>query len=258
MITPPPTTWTRSSLTVLLALVVTLATGCGALRPASVPIRTVVVAGEGTGRCLAVLLPGRYAAPEGFANGGFGESVRSRGLDLDVVAVDAHLGYYRTRTVVERVREDVVLPARAKGYEQIWLVGTSLGGLGTLLYLRDHPDDVTGALAIAPFLGDEDVIDEIERAGGIASWTPPSQIDENDIGRNLWRWLASDGVVDRLPLSLGWGMGDRFDRSNRLLASVLPANRVHAVEGAHDMDTWNRVWVRFLDETRPCGAAGAD
>ncbi len=69
---------------------------------------------------------------------------------------------------------DVVLPARAAGYDTIWLAGTSLGGIGALLYLRDHPDDLAGVLALAPYLGEEGVIREIERAGGPASWQPPA------------------------------------------------------------------------------------
>lgn len=227
--------------------------GCGALRPATVPIRTVTIESGGSGRCLAVLLPGRFAAPEGFAEGKFGEAVRERGLDLDVIAVDAHLGYYRTRTVLERLREDVILPARAKGTDQVWLVGTSLGGLGSLLYLRDHPEDLSGVLAIASFLGDDDVLREIEAAGGPRAWRPPAQIAQNDIGRNIWSWLSTGAVADqKVPVYVGWGTSDDFDRSNRMLASLLPPERTFTAPGAHDMETWNRIWSQFLDKVGPC------
>ncbi|MFZ2490229.1 MAG: alpha/beta hydrolase [Thermoanaerobaculia bacterium] len=248
----------RSSMTVarqalLPALAALLLGGCGALRPATVPIRTVAIESGGSGRCLAVLLPGRFAAPEGFAKGKFGEAVRERGLDLDVIAVDAHLGYYRTRTVLERVREDVILPARAKGYDQVWLVGTSLGGLGSLLALRDHPEDLSGVLAIASFLGDDDVLREIEAAGGPRLWKPPAEIAQNDIGRNIWGWLSTGEVADaKVPVHVGWGTSDDFDRSNRMLASLLPPDRTYTASGAHDMETWNRVWTQFLDRVGPC------
>jgi pimeloyl-ACP methyl ester carboxylesterase len=237
----------------LIGLLVLLLVSCGAFRPAPAPIRSIVVHDAVDARCLAVLLPGRYAAPEGFTRGGFGDAVRARGLDLDVVALDAHLGYYRKRTVIERVRNDVILPARAKGYDQIWLIGTSLGGLGSILYLRQYPQDLTGVLAIAPYLGEEDLIREIESAGGPARWHPPAEIAPDDIGRNVWSWLATGAIRnENVPFRLGWGTHDRFDHSNRLLASMLPSDRVYTVEGAHDMKTWKRVWEKFLDDVKPC------
>lgn len=225
--------------------------GCGAFRPATTPIRSVVIHDAGETKCLAVILPGRYAAPETFAP--FGKTVAARGDSLDVVAVDAHLGYYRTRTVLQRVREDVILPARANGYDEVWLTGVSLGGLGALLYLRDHPEDLSRVLAIAPFLGDEAVIDEISAAGGPRRWTPAATLGTDDIGRNIWSWLVSDGFLQsKVPVILGWGTGDEFDRANRLLASLLPENRAFAIPGGHDMKTWDEIWGRFLDEHKPC------
>jgi pimeloyl-ACP methyl ester carboxylesterase len=230
-----------------------LANGCGAFRPATAPIRTVTVHESPENRCLAVLLTGRYAAPEEFARGGFGAAVAQRGLPLDVVAVDAHLGYYRTRSVVERIRKDVVLPAKARGYEEIWLAGTSLGGLGTLIYHREHPEDLKGILAIAPFLGEDEVITEIEAAGGPALWRAPASAEGDDIGRTIWSWLASAGFASQTDsVSLGWGTEDRFDRSNRLMAGLLDPEQVYAVSGGHDMATWNSIWGRFLDRVEPC------
>lgn len=235
----------------ILSLGASLLTGCGALRPATVPIRSVVIHDAGETKCLAVILPGRYAAPETFAP--FAGAVAARGIPLDVVAVDAHLGYYRTRTVLARVREDVILPARANGYDEVWLAGASLGGLGTLLYLRDHAEDLSGVLAIAPFLGEDEVIDEIIAAGGPQKWRPPATIAGDDIGRNIWSFLTSEEFLrSKVPVSLGWGTGDEFDRSNGLLASLLPTERTFANPGGHDMKTWSEIWARFLDAERPC------
>ena len=239
----------RAALTSLGAL---LLSACGAFRPARTPIRSVVVHDAGSGRCLAVLLPGRYAIPEGFKRGGFGRTVAEKGIAMDVVAVDAHLGYYRTRTVLERIRTDVIEPARRRGYEEIWLAGTSLGGLGSLLYLRDHREEIRGVLAIAPYLGEEDVLDEIEAAGGPQRWNQPP-VSEADIGRIVWSWLARGGASgEDVPVYLGWGSSDRFDRSNRMFASLLPPERVLTTHGGHDMETWNRIWAQFLEVAKPC------
>lgn len=230
-----------------------MTTGCAALRPPTAPLRAVdLLRGAATGenRCLAVLLPGRWNEPEQFRDSGFAAAVTARKLALDLVAVDAHLGYYRARSIVERLRADVIGPARAAGYETIWIVGPSLGGLGGLLYLRDHPEDLAGAFAIAPYLGEPEVIDEIERAGGPGQWRPPARVADGDVGRELWSWLGpwTQGEPS-VPLHLAWGTADGFDRSNRMLADLLPPERVYTDPGGHDWSVWERLWERFLDRT---------
>jgi pimeloyl-ACP methyl ester carboxylesterase len=238
-----------------------MTTGCAGLRPATSPLRTVDLArsaGDGASRCLAVLLPGRWDAPEKFREAGFARAVASRNLALDLVAVDSHLGYFRDRTIVERLHADVVAPARAAGYDTIWIVGTSLGGLGGLLYLRDRPGEVAGVFAIAPYLGDSSVIEEIERAGGPAAWRPPATLAEGDIGRELWSWLGPWASGPQpVPLHLGWGTADAFDRSNRLLAGLLPPERVYPTAGGHDWKVWERLWEEFLDRSMATGTCAS-
>ena len=53
--------------------------------------------------------------------------------------------------MVDRLKEDVINPAKEKGYTKIWLVGISLGGLGSLLYAMEHPSDIEGMLVLAPY-----------------------------------------------------------------------------------------------------------
>lgn len=53
-------------------------------------------------------------------------------------------------------------------------------------------------------------------------------------------------------MHLGWGSLDEFDRSNRLLARMLPPERTYVVDGGHDFEAWNLVWAKFLDNARPC------
>jgi pimeloyl-ACP methyl ester carboxylesterase len=238
-----------------------MTTGCAALRPAAAPLPTVELArgaGASAGRCLAVLLPGRFDRPEKFRDAGFVAAVAKRGLALDLIAVDSHLGYFRDRTIVERLRNDVVAPARAAGYDTIWIVGTSLGGLGGLLYLRDHPEDVDGVFAIAPYLGQPPVIEEIYRAGGPTKWRPPATVAESDVGRELWSWLGPwASAPTSVPLHLGWGTADGFDRSNRMLADLLPPERVYTLPGGHDWQIWERLWEAFLDRTPAAELCGA-
>jgi hypothetical protein len=44
-------------------------------------------------------------------------------VKADLVAVDAHLGYYYKRTIIDRLREDVLVPAKVQGYRRIVVVG---------------------------------------------------------------------------------------------------------------------------------------
>lgn len=244
----------RNWLAGLLPLAV-LASSCASLRTPGIPLRTVELGPSTGGTCLAVLLPGRWDKPESFRQAGFAEAVARRGLGLDLVAVDAHLGYYRERSIVDRLHLDVVAPARAAGYRTIWIVGTSLGGVGGLLYLRDHPEDLAGVLALAPFLGADEVIREIEAAGGPARWTAPRTFASEDVGRELWSWLAPWAAGGpATPLHLGWGTEDGLARANRMLATLLPRERVYAIAGGHDWKTWARLWEQFLERTALCGA----
>ena len=68
-------------------------------------------------------------------------------------------------TFLERLATDVIAPAKARGYDEIWMMGPSMGGFGSLFYARAHTTDITGVLSIAPFLGDED-LDQGDRGRG--------------------------------------------------------------------------------------------
>ena len=240
----------RLSLTTILALCLC---ACAAFRTPVVPMPTVTVADSPENRCLIVLLPGVYSSPERFAKEGFGRIATESGMSADIVAADAHLGYFRERTVALRLHEDVIAPAKTSGYDEIWIVGTSLGGLGGLIHLREYPDDLSGLFAIAPFLGEDDVIDEIAAAGGASSWTPPEVIADDDVGRKLWSWIVSGGLDDpRIAFHLGWGTRDDFDRANRLLAETLPSDRVHTVDGGHDWEAWTDLWRQFAERSGAC------
>ena len=73
---------------------------------------------------------------------------------------------------MNRLREDVIGPARSGGYSTIWLVGISLGGLGAGLYTGHYPGDVASLVLLAPFLGEAPIIEEIAAAGGVRTWNP--------------------------------------------------------------------------------------
>lgn len=201
---------------------------------------------ELTGESLFILLPGIQDRHVDFEAAGFVTSAREQMVAADLLAVDAHIGYYARQTILERLHEDVVKPARAAhGYKRIWLVGTSLGGLGAALYANRYEEYVDGILLLAPFLGEAAMIREIEKAGGPMRWRPRT----NDFRAELWRWLAQYfEEPNRKPnLFLGFGDRDRFSYAHGFLAEALSRDQVLTVPGSHDWPTWRRLWREFLE-----------
>jgi pimeloyl-ACP methyl ester carboxylesterase len=194
-----------------------------------------------------ILLPGIGDVAEDYESHGFVDAVLRTEAPADLVAVDMHVGYYARRTALERLRKDVITPAREAGYEKIWLVGISLGGLGASVYAAEHAADLEGLVLLAPFLGDRKIVREIAGAGGLGAWQPDERT-EDDYQRRLWQWVKrySKGSEKLPALFLGYGEGDPFAPASRLLAQVLPVERVLTVPGGHDWQTWQQLWHAFL------------
>jgi hypothetical protein len=201
---------------------------------------------------LLVFLPGRYDQPQDLVKNGFVRAVQERGMDADILIPDLHFGYYLQRSAVDRLHEDVIRPAREKGYRHIRLVGISVGGLGALLYAQMHPGMVDELVLIAPYLGESAIHHEIARAGGLRAWDP-GQWTAEDYERSLWSWLRDHGSAAAPLISLGYGRSDSFATSNRLLAAVLPENRVSTAPGGHEWAPWLQIWKTALDR-RPLPA----
>lgn len=245
------TRWVVLSVVPWVVVSVALA-GCASSRPATVPLRTIAQPSHCEARpdTLLVLLPGAYSLPEDFVREGFVRAVREAGLAVDVLLVDAHTGYYENRSIVDRLHADVVQPARARGYRQVWLAGISLGAVGAMLYADEHPQALTGVVALAPFLGSRLSVLDIENAGGLAAWQPPPREPGEALDQRLWRWLkgqtgAATGAR-RIEFFQGYGEDDRFAHNNRLLSRALPPSRVYTTPGDHDWPAWTAVWRRIV------------
>ena len=234
------------SITTLAALV--LLAGCGLVpRASTVPLRLVSDNAVCSSRpqTLLVMLPGASSLPEEFLREGVVRALRERRLAVDVVMVDAHLGYYKDRTVLERLQADVIAPARAQGYRSIWLVGVSLGGLGALIQAMAQPADADGLMLLAPYLGERRVSDAVEADGGLRAWRGGApEVAPADDDLRLWRWLQAYATrtAPRPPLYLGYARADRLAPANTLLAAALPADRVFTTRGGHDWPEWLRLW----------------
>lgn len=243
-----------------LALAVLLS-ACAAPRPPTAPLRTIAQPSPcGPAETLLVLLPGSYSLPEDFVREGFVRTVRDEALAADLLLVDAHVGYYRDRSVVDRLHADVIRPAKARGYRSVWIAGISIGAVGAMLYADEHPGELDGVVLLAPFLGSRLNVLDIENAGGLSRWvaSPPSPDEEVD--RRLWRWLKGQTdpaePVRKIPIYQGYGVDDRFAYNNRLLSRELAPARVYTSEGGHDWPAWREVWRRIAPDL-PLGRSAA-
>jgi len=246
----PTLTIKRMSIAMLLTLLlsVLIISGCAAVQYWPDDKLSRDDAGmSGRHKTLIVFLPGIEDTAWDFRKFGFQQALKARGIQADTVAVNAHAGYYVSQEIVERLHQDVILPARAKGYRDIWLVGVSLGGLGSLLYTRAHQDEINGVVLIAPFLG---------RKSAIARLTGPEPTPKMSLFNvlppgfepELWAWLDEHANNPASPpIYLAYGSMDKLIYAHRALQPLLPPERALAIPGDHTWPTWIKLWNGLLD-----------
>lgn len=194
---------------------------------------------------LVTMLPGAYSVPQDFIDQGFVAALRDRAFTVDVRLADAHQGYVEDGTLLERLRDDVLLPAQTEGYRRIWLVGTSLGGLASLALLMKHGDLIEGVVAIAPYLGRPALLQQVAAAGGAQPFADAARSGD-DPEAALWSWLGHAGAAQRDKIHLYTGASDRFIAGHRLLAMLLTEDHVVELAGGHDWPVWKALWQRWL------------
>lgn len=225
----------------LMMFLSTLLAACGFAPATKTPMPYVQAQVERQSDTLLVMLPGRKEGMESFPTHGF-FAIGSE-LGVDILAADAHFGYYRERSVVKRLHEDIILPARQRGYQHIWLLGLSMGGFGAALYCNEHPDMVDGLILLATYPGDMALVQEIQTAGGLSQWPNTGQAGR-DYEREVWRWFkaATDHKSTRPHILLAYGKDDRFASASDLLAPRLPSSQVFTRPGGHHWDVWRALW----------------
>jgi pimeloyl-ACP methyl ester carboxylesterase len=197
---------------------------------------------------LIIFMRGLGGSNKSFEKEGLVADIRNRHMPYDMVAPDADLEYYLGRTLIQRMKADVIDPAKAAGYKEIWLIGFSMGGLGSLLYLKAHPEDIQGVYLISPFLSYRFIQDEITEAGGLRRWNPGKYDPNDDWQRMLWDWLKNH-VADHpeMNIYLSYGTHDPYVEGQRLLAQILPPGHVRTIAGGHDYKTFRALWHGVLD-----------
>lgn len=232
---------------VILPLLALFLAGCAYLRTTEEPIPTrwhVTAAGDEPSDTLVVFLPGIKDTHDDMFDFGAIAALDQSGLGWDAVAVDAHIGYYRERSFLDRLEQDVFASARARGYEHFWLTGQSLGGFGSLFYnCRVADGDIDGVIAIAPHLGGREILTAIRDAGGPERWQADEEVGEKH-ERQLWTCLQDLPVHPEIWLA--YGEQDEIAPANAMLAELLPDERVLTNDGEHLWVDWIPLWQRVF------------
>jgi len=217
--------------------------GCFPRGDPSKPIPTSIISAPAKAQRLVVVLPGRGDDLNGLRKSGIAQAVQSAWPDADVMLTGLALGYYMEGRAVQRLHDEVIAPARRRGYGEIWLVGASLGGMGALMHDSAYPNQVNGMVLLAPYLGDKPVWSQVAAAGGVAAWQPPPKPDTvngDNFQQELWRHLQG---WSRQPAAarnvwLAYGKKDSFREFMPLVTPLLPPGHVLLREGGHDWDVW--------------------
>lgn len=216
--------------------------GCTFVAPARTPIEQFQFHSPVDPKRAIVLLPGAGQWVEEYQSQGLVDAIVQCDAQTMVVGVEAYFAYYRTRSIVDRLREDVVLPLRQQGIEEVWLLGTSMGGVGTFLYRAKHPEDIDGIIAIAPFLGDREELDAYLQGD-------PDEADNKMA-------IVWDDLRDRATQSprivLGFGSDDSLAPGIQWLSPRLPSEDVIERAGGHDWETWSAMWPQLLERAMSC------
>jgi hypothetical protein len=215
--------------------------------------------GTGNGKTLVVLLPTVAGHGKLYEQQGLIDVSRQHGAIVDIMAIDIQPTLYVNKRIVKKMKTRVIDPARARGYEHIYLFGTSLGGHAALIYTMEYPQDIEGLFLVSPYISDLFVTKIITEAGGLRTWDacPPYAWEYSC---KLWKWLQKyvSDPEQRASVFLGYGTEDRFIKSCRLLAEVLPQDNVFITPGGHSWHTWHTLWEKMLDRleiVKPAGFA---
>ena len=222
------------------------------------PVERFAPNGPAQARGAMVFMPGFIDGPEDFVTHGFVDLVREHAPGYDVFAANAHFRYYAKGRLWTRLEQDVVAPLRRDGYREVWLVGISMGGFGSLSYASKHPEQISGLILLAPYMGPRDLIEEISAAGGVESWQPGDlaaiEDEEERLYRSMWAWLRQRAVGESEQgptLLLGYGDEDRLRFPNGLLGNALSEDQVAVRPGGHKWVVWKPLFETLLQRAFP-------
>jgi pimeloyl-ACP methyl ester carboxylesterase len=219
-----------------------LCASCSWVPSAPLPIVQVAAPSQPAQR-LVIVLPGLGEDMADLERSGIAAAIQRGMPDADVTLALASVRYYLDGGMPKRVHEQVVVPARQRGYKEIWLAGASMGGGGATLYELAYPGEMAGLVLFAPWMGPESLLEEIQQAGGLATWEPgpvPAEVSGFEIAREQWRMIQtwSQEPSRARNVWLVCGTSDSLLPASELLAQVLPPDHYFKNDGIHDWVAW--------------------
>ena len=240
----------RSIRHALLAIAMALLTACYPIGNASIPIPNALVPAPQQAHRLVVFLPGRGDDLAGLKKSGIAQIIQRDWPDADVELAGMTMAYYTSGQSTRKLHDEIMLPAQKRGYQEIWLAGTSLGGMGALTYDRDYPGEVYGMLLMAPYLGDGSVGKDVVRAGGLAQWNPgpPEPLSSKNWQHELWRYLHGWTIDSSRArhVWLAYGDHDGLRPLIELVQPMVPSTHVFGLPGGHSWDVWKAAMPLML------------
>ena len=213
-------------------------------------MRTIIDSAHGGTRpaLLVALVAGTYSEPEDLVREGFPQAVRARGIPAEVAMAAARAAWVADGSIVQRIEDSLLGPARLRGVERIWLAGISLGGLAALGYAARHAGALEGIALISPYPATREVLREVDEAGGLDRWA--NEVPrEDDLEREAWRWLATRDEEGPAVLCY-FASGDRFAEGQRRMAATLDPACTRELPGGHDWEAWRALWEAFLADRK--------
>jgi pimeloyl-ACP methyl ester carboxylesterase len=233
--------------TCLLVAVFCLLGGCGLVKRVfgsdpSQPIDQVTMFAPKTGQRVVVVVGGKGDSLGSMQDSGVAEAIQAQWPDADVTLAVLPQELYEIGEAMPRLRNEVIAPAKARHYKEIWLVGASLGGMGAVLYDTTYPGKLDGIVLLSPYLGDNDIQHEVRDAGGPVTWNPGAREKVNELTwqREIWRHIHEWATVPTKAhgVWLAYGDKDKFRDSMDILAPAIPKGHLLTEPGKHKWKTW--------------------
>ena len=229
-----------------------LLSGCGSSGDSSVPLTTQkVLSGTKTSN-LVVMFPGINSPGSDFIDYGFLELFQEKYNNADIILVDMRLAYVEAGNIAERIQNEIIVPAYAKGYDNIWLVGMSLGGFSSLLYNRTFSKNVNGIILFAPYLGELYSVSDLVNHPSPQQWAVDNKAS-TDSSIQFWRYLLTLTQPNKdkqfkTHLVVAYGNKDRSSQLHQLLAGRIKKENVYINEsGGHNWVSWKPLWINMLE-----------
>ena len=231
--------WRRQ---IFITMLVVLVSACATGGDVSKPIPTSHFPATHPAHRLVVVLPGRGDDLASLERKGMTRIIQNAWPDTDVILTGLTMPFYRQGHATTRLQEEIITPAQASGYREIWLMGISLGGMGALMYEHDYPGRVRGILLLSPYLGNASIHDEVQRAGGLSRWNPgPSRpIGPDTVDHELWHTLKSLGEDPKRADAfwIAYGNDEPFRTPIERMTPILPPANVAMLPGRHNWKLW--------------------